>query len=457
MKLFPLLFACLTTTSLISCSSEDGSDNEGGNSSSYQLNFNAVIENVCKVQSPATNDDIMVIIHNDDFSTKEFLYPNNSGDISYSSSNERETFTIVESDPDVSTTDLFLRTYVDAKLADFGQIVISSNNETDCICQTTTSTINLPNVFNQSISYITGITDYVMDDQQPTGSTTSVTGQYCTNLDGEGPTVFVELNTNSGGYISYDSDYQINSSIDVNIAGVAPSFQVLTIDNSPIDYITSLTYTNDDAIGYNYTFSEFSGNDLQSYQFNDVIGYRYSFGHSTDLETELGDVSYLTNKAIYSSTILDDDIVTLLHVLDLSSFDADEFSYDFSSSDDFDVAKSIIRINEQDFYFYWSINTPLNGQLPNIDNMNLGNFDDFNNLNQIATSLSFEFGANGYKTGVNGYDDYVTFVNNGLSNSARLQAEQWLSSTLRFTIDDLGELSSGLKPAISVVLDSNSL
>ncbi|NVK26093.1 MAG: hypothetical protein HWE10_14285 [Gammaproteobacteria bacterium] len=110
------------------------------------FSVSVAIENACGSVTP--NPNAYFIVHNDDFSTKEFVYANRDGFIEYTSPNASETISLVREAKVLTQPKVEITTYTDIQPKDLGVIIQTSATVENCICSDYDMSVIFPEEVN---------------------------------------------------------------------------------------------------------------------------------------------------------------------------------------------------------------------------------------------------------------------------------------------------------------------
>ncbi len=353
--------------------------------------------------------DAFVIIHNDDFSTKEFITADASGAFSYETENDKETITIgLKERPDAEGhRELSLRTFVDQPVKDIGNIeFINVILEADIYFDD----VLIDGPLVESAYFRVHGVDAAFTKSSDSGFA-AVRARICKTDEGllspysatvtYADSLMTEPSALYGQYVSEGSNYAF-----ADIQGV----KVNVTSNSPAPYFRADTFVD----GKSH-FESADGPFVFPYANADF--YRVmAFGPQDEAYQDPETGASVSSSSILRKTFTNTDEVVELNFLVNPIPNLKDFirgnggSYDFEAvaaqADYFIVTTYLKDLYLDVFWLDWNFTGPLKGSFPTLSQLGINDFLDLDNLDQSTGVSAHRFSLAGNES-AQGYSDYL--------------------------------------------------
>lgn len=393
---------------LIGCGGGSGTSSGaiGGNGGSTQntLSLTLKYENICGQVTPAT--DAAILIHKNDMSNEKIIMANANGQVEYKSSASTVTFSTIMRDTNLvaNTHPVYMRTFIDHPMINADEVVLYTQDESSCTCQTSDLKVNLPvNAFVET-ARLSGVRS-TGNMQMEVGSVFFSNVEYCQNSAGQWPlvTAFVKSIQNEA-FGAIVNDIASVSEVEANLPGVPLSISADDPNVQVYSWIEGNSYFRN----YDHNYS----NDVYGFEADEVDFYSIDAYDFTDIyDVEGVDLAYiLTSSAVYTDNLYQNfylqkpelDYLALVEIIDGPGNYAveDNYGYDY-------VVVSLDANYANEPLLSWNIIAPLSGNAINVDNIDISQFISDSLLENYVDGTLISIGARGY-AGINGYQDYLT-------------------------------------------------
>ena len=396
---------------LSACGGSGGSSNSNTESSnntsqSAGITVKAVYLDACGNETNAT--DAALLIHNNDYSNKQVIKANTSGEMRYSSSNATETVSLIMRGERLvdGIKPISLTTYIDQPVIDMGKIIYRTSDKSACNCQYVNLTVNVP-----SRASDTGTANFDGQVNNPSvsnyqGFSTADGVEQCAKAGQAMPLVSSHVNFNNPNesFGALFSDVSQVDSVEASLQG-SPVSIVSADYNKQIAaligdtyHFRSYAYAQTDNV-YAYPAEQIDFYSIDAYDFEDLdylpdVESAYIFTVASTKTTNINQTFDLPRVTI--------DYTELLGILA-----SDSGSYSLSNSSQFDyMTVSVTGFNPSGEILDWYMYAPTSGNVPKIENIDLSEFISDSDLSARVESLSMAVGARGYD-GISSYDDFL--------------------------------------------------
>ena len=383
----------------------NSSSNENTNTNSQNtFSVQVVYKDACSNETAAT--DAAVLIHNSDYSNKTTLYADENGRITYQSEDSEVSLSVIaRGQSDVNgIKPIAVTTYVAHPMLDKGKFIHYTYETGQCECNTASFDVYVPSrPGEKASSSIYGYNSRGSLSEQY--SYTSVSNyEFCKPITGDWPLMSFSstfkyanesygLLTNDLFLPSYDATI---TGTKVDISTNAPNRQVLSFIDGKFHFANYSYFENTPLFGFDTEQTEFYR--IHSYDFIDIydvpdIDNAYLFTLST-INTQ--DISQPFDIALPSI-----DYIRLFDII-LS----ESGHYDLSDIQGLDYISTSIRgYHYAELVFDWYMMAPVQGQVPNIENIDISEFISDGELENSITTLRINASATNYE-GINDYQDH---------------------------------------------------
>lgn len=406
----------ITTALLLTLSACGGSggssssDNQSSNNTTppqqSAITIQAVYIDACGNETNAT--DAALLIHNSDYSNKQIVNANVSGEMSYLSDNATETISIVMRGSELvdGVKPIELTTYVDHPVIDMGVIYINTNDKSQCSCEVVDLRVNVPARPNDLGSpYIDGEEQF--QDVYGAQGYAQYTGIERCSSPGTSKSplsVHVDYFGPEESFANYINETPLPSEIDTVVLGTPASVLSPNANRQISAFIDGeyhfRSYAYDDITNiYSYPFEGIEFYSVDAYSFEDLYGIpnvdsAYLFSLKSENTRNINQTFDLPMVSV--------DYAELLAILV-----SDSGEYDFSSSNAFDyMTVSVTASGYAGDILDWYMYAPTSGMVPKIENIDLSQFMSDSEFEARAERLNMSVGARGYQ-GITSYSDFL--------------------------------------------------
>jgi hypothetical protein len=413
---------------LMNCggSSESASEGSGGNGSATQntLSVRLQYQDQCGKLKPAT--DAAVIIHKSDMSNDAVIFADANGQVSYQSSATSKTFSTIMRNTNLvaNTHPLNMRTFINHPMINVGDLVLFTEDDSACECQTTDVKVTLPDpsAYAQT-ARLTGARSYGSEIKEQ-GSVTFPNTLYCKDNEGRWPliTAFVKTMQNEA-FGAIINDVSTVSEVEASLQGVQILISADDTSRQVYSFIDGKSHFRNTGFSFSNEVFGFEADEIDFYLID-----AYGFEDIDDAEGV--DYAYvLTSSAVYTDDLYDSyylekpylDYLALAKIIDGPGTYAIEDNYGI---DHVFVTLNANYANET--LFSWYVVAPLSGNSLDFDNIDISQFISDSVLENYVDTTNFDIGAQGYE-GINGYQDYLTEIINREPND--LPTSKWSKRT----------------------------
>ncbi|WP_105259067.1 hypothetical protein [Pseudoalteromonas sp. T1lg88] len=443
--------SALSIAVLAGCGGSGGSDSTAPpEPSGKTLTITAVYRDACGNETP--DRDAALIIHNADYSNKATVYADDNGVISYPTTNDHETFSLVrlvqETIDGITPVDLL--TFVDHPVTDLGKNALQTDDTSACECRTSNVQVAIPARVN---SYVESSMLYgAMFDtyQKGVGSVTYQAVVQCKQSGSEQWPQLSVINQFSSPEQAYGALFaDLNDGGTTEVAAELVGTPVVI--NSDMFYKQVSAIVDSNSHLYNYGVN--GSKDVFAFTHESIENHSITAYEHENLDNPSGDGYIITSSTVRTKEINQTfDLPPMALSLDdlASVLTLDGQDYDIAQSG---VDYAFIFIGMEASYnnrplLGWSIFAPPSGTSVNIENLNLAEFIDESVLESKVNSLSMSVTARDYG-GIAGYEDYMkrrpTRQPSTFNDPEYAQAK---TKTVQLTVDNLSYSQSALSNLI---------
>lgn len=390
---------------------------------------------------PCGNESVMsdsaLLIHNSDYSNKQIIFANANGEMNYTSNNNHETISILSryGDDVNGLKPISLKTYINHPMIDMGTIYFRTQNTSQCACQTNDIRVTTPSRLNEigEVSFNGMFSIRKTENNQDYSIGYDI--KDCFNVNTEPSLISIMM--------SFQDPKENYATL---ISGINHDNVETTILGQPINVTTNVSnklamaFIKDQ---YHFLNASTTPNDIFSFSFDEIDFYSISTRFWEPLY-DIPDVDYASfyQASYYRTTninqVFDLPLIDVNYIDLFSVLTSETGVYNLPEEYDYDYISIWFSASKNNIEFLeWNIIAPENGDVPQIENLDLSEFIEEQDLDSRIDTIYYDLSAGGY-TGINGYNDMLlNLPSKKIEHSADEKWNKWNFSSFGMQISDI--------------------